>query len=115
VLARTLLSLLNLAAVTVALVAWFALPQYAVYELFGFVGWMIVGFVLLGSSWGSRPIGSGVRGAGGAPARGGGPLASSGAVAGGTTPELGFCAYCATNLAPGAGHCPACHRAVLPL
>jgi len=115
VLARTLLSLLNLAAVTVALVAWFALPQYAVYELFGFVGWMIVGFVLLGSSWGSRPVGSGIRGAGSAPAPEGGSLASSPSVGPATGSPIGFCVYCAADIPPGAGRCPACHRAVLSL
>ncbi|HLN51377.1 MAG: hypothetical protein ACLQD9_00205 [Thermoplasmata archaeon] len=111
-LARTLFSLLNLAAMAVALLAWFVLPQYAVYVLYGFVAWMVVGFVLLGSSWGSRAVGSGARGtvAPGAPE--GGPLASGAAPTAGPASAPGFCIYCAADLPVGAERCPACNHAV---
>ncbi len=112
---RTLFSLLNLVAMVVTIVAWFTLPQYSVYILYAFIAWMVVGFVVLTSSWGSRALGSGARGPSVPTAPGGGPLPSGpGATAGAAAP-VGFCVYCATNLPPGATRCPACHRAVMPL
>ncbi len=113
--ARTLFSLLNLVAMVVTIVAWFTLPQYAVYILYAFIAWMVVGFIVLTSSWGSRAVGAGSRGPGSATAPGGAPLPSGAGSTAHAPAPVGFCVYCATDLPPGATHCPACHRAVMPL
>ncbi len=109
--ARTLFSILNVIVAIVAIVTFFALPQYAVYVLYGFVAWMVVGFVVLTSRWGSRPVGSSARGPGPASAAAGpvppapsAPVAAPGPVA--------FCIFCGADLAAGSGRCPSCHRAV---
>jgi hypothetical protein len=110
--ARTLFSLLNLVAMAGTIAAWFALPQYADYVLYAFIAWMIVGFVVLTSRWGNRPVGSSPRAAG-LPA--GAPLPSAATAPVGTPAAPGFCIFCGTDLAPGTGRCPACHRAVRPV
>ena len=113
--ARTLFSLLNIAAMVVTIVAWFTVPQYAAYVLYAFIAWMVVGFIVLSSAWGSRPLGSSARAAAGPTPPGGAPLPSAPGAATGASAPLTFCVYCATDLPSGAERCPACQRAVRPL
>ncbi len=112
---RTVFSLVNLGVLAVALGVWFLWPRYADYALYGFLGWTVIGFVLLFVVWGSRPAASGslASSAAGAspgadPSRGPGSSAASPAA-------IGFCVYCGTDLPPGATRCAACGHGVLAL
>jgi hypothetical protein len=111
---RALLSLANVAVAGVALVAWLRYPQYAYFALYLLFGWFVVSFTL---SWTVRgaPAASGP-----APAPALGPQAVGtslrpGPVMAREVPAISFCIYCATDLPPGAGHCPACGRLVVSL
>jgi hypothetical protein len=113
VLARTLFPLLNFVAMVIALAVWFLAPAYAVFVLLGFIGWMALGFVVLGSSWGSRPAGSATRlGSAGAAPKIDGAGRTPSPAAGTPLPSIGFCIYCGTDLTPGTSRCAACGRAV---
>ena len=96
---RTALSLVNLAALSATLVVWLALPAYSGIALYACLGWVMVAFGVMYSRWGNRPIG---RRAGGLTAEGAAPALGGG---------VGFCVFCAANLAPGATRCPDCGRA----
>jgi hypothetical protein len=109
--ARTLLSFLNLAALTATFVVWFAFPKYAEYAVYLALAWTVVAVTLLFSSWVSHPVGAaGAAVPGAAPggaAPGGAPTAP--ALPAGPIP---FCIYCATDLPVGASTCPACGHPV---
>lgn len=111
--ARTVLSLVNLAAIAAAFVVLVELPQYADYAFYGLLGWIVVGFVLLYVPGIGRP----------SPLRAGGSGAAlpSETAVGGAFPSpvaapaphaLDFCIYCGADLPPGAPACPACRHRV---
>jgi hypothetical protein len=109
-LARTLLSLVNLGVLGATLAVWFTLPQYANYALYACLGWVVVAFALMYSAWGNRPFGAPAPvGAGGASPAGAGGAPGSLAVP--SLPPVDFCIYCATTLPVGASRCPACGHA----
>jgi len=117
--ARFLVSIVNLAAIVVAFVVVFELPQYAPYAFYALLGWIVVGFTLSYlTGWGrssrARATGSGAgMGASDPSSAGAFPSAAP------ASPPFAydFCIYCGTTLASGASTCPACgHRvsAALP-
>ena len=111
--ARTVLSLINLAAIAAAFVVLVELPQFADYAFYGLLGWIVIGFVLLYVAGIGRPSPMRAGGSGAA-------LPSETAVGGAfpspaAAPEpvaLHFCIYCGTDLPSGALSCPACHHRV---
>jgi hypothetical protein len=112
---RTVISLANLAAVVVAFVVLFELPQYSDLAFYGLLGWIVVGFVLFYGFRSSRSAptpGDAFPSTGAAGPDGSAPLPS------GTAPRssapLDFCIFCGTTLPVGAGVCPACGHRVLP-
>jgi len=110
--ARTVLSLLNLAAMTATFVVWLAFPRFAEYALYLALGWIVVASTLLYASWAARPMAMPDSGGGSAGPSGSGPavpLASSRTT---SDPPIGFCIYCANDLPVGADRCPACGHPV---
>ncbi len=115
-LARTFLSLVNLAVLSVTVVVWFVAPlPYSTYALYGCLAWVVVAFAMMYSAWGNRPLGIPARSApAGAPLPSGPTGGGRGAGVGGAGPlaPLDFCIYCAASLPANAGRCPACGHAV---
>jgi hypothetical protein len=110
--ARTVLSLLNLAAMTATFVVWLAFPRFAEYALYLAVGWIVVACTLLYTSWAARPLGT-PSGAAGRP----GPASSTPSVSepaptSASPAPIGFCIFCANDLPVGASQCPACGHPV---
>ncbi len=105
---RTLVSLLNLAAIAGSLLIWFEFPQYADYALYGLLVWMFVGFSIMYTRLGRRTVGGGPPGA--TPTGPTAPLPSGGPSRAPTTSSsaYGFCVFCAAPIAPGTTRCPAC-------
>jgi hypothetical protein len=114
-LVRTWLSFANVGVLAAVLVVWFAHPAFAEYALYGCLGWFLLAFVLMYSSWGSRPAGTRPRplagAAGAAPSGVPGPSGSPAGGALASAPPLDFCIYCATSLPVGADRCPSCGHA----
>ncbi len=118
-----LLSVVNVAVAAGALVIWFRYPRYAYYAIYALFAWFLVSFSLTwafrgnpgpvgpaASAAGGGPSGVGAHSSNGPPAPAGPPIASS---EDGTT--VPFCIYCATDLPPDVGRCPACGHLVLAL
>ena len=110
-LARTFLSLVNLAVLGGTLTVWFAFPAWSTYALYACLAWVVVAFALMYSAWGNRPFGVGTPAA---TTAGPGARLAGGGAAGGTPaalPPLDFCIYCGSFLPVGASQCPACGHA----
>jgi hypothetical protein len=109
---RTLFSIVNLGVAAGVLLVFFLFPRYAGYAVYAFLAWFLVGLSMIWLARGSAPVaGPGPLVA--TPAAAGGALPSAAPVRkdGGTPsppPEVGFCIFCATDLAPDADRCPAC-------
>lgn len=99
-LARTFLSLVNMAVLGATLAVWYALPRYSDLALYACLAWVVVAFVLMYSAWGNRPLGAARPLPAGAPAD---PIG-----AGSSSPPLDFCIYCAAPLPASMSRCPAC-------
>ncbi|HYA11159.1 MAG TPA: hypothetical protein VEH10_05780 [Thermoplasmata archaeon] len=111
---RALFSLINLGVAAAAIVVLFVFPRYAGYAIYGFLGWFVVS---LSTVWFARgtPQAAGPSPPAAAPAGGAAPLASTARPATGrpaAPPAIGFCIYCASDLAPDAVQCPSCGHAV---
>ena len=111
---RALLSLVNIAVATGALLVIFLYPRFAGYAIYAFLGWFVVSFSLVwvarGPSPTAGPTAPGPTAApGGRPGR---PLATAAAPApprrAPEPAEIGFCIYCAADLPPQADRCAAC-------
>lgn len=110
--ARSLLSFLNLAAMTATFVVWLAFPRYAQYAVYLALGWILIACALLYTSWAARPSGAAAAGSGGAGAAGGSPLPAAATAPFTPSAPIGFCIYCAASLPVGAMRCPACGHPV---
>jgi len=102
---RSVLSLVNVAVASAALIVWFRYPQYAMYAIYALLGWFFVSFSLvwvLGTNPGGAPAGPLPSGAPGTGGRGTGSRPF----------RAGFCIYCAADLPPEATRCPACGHPV---
>jgi hypothetical protein len=111
-LARTLLSLVNLGALTATLAVWFAFPQYSTYALYACFAWVVIAFAVMYSAWGNRPVGASAHGVAGATAPAPAPAGAVRSVGGaGAMPPLDFCIYCAATLPAEATRCPVCGHA----
>jgi hypothetical protein len=111
--ARTLLSFLNLAALSATFVVWFAFPRYAEYAVYLALAWTVVAVSLLFTSWVTAPVvvpGGGAARAGGA--RGSAPEAGAGAPLPIASGPLPFCIYCGGDLPLAASLCPGCGHVV---
>lgn len=106
---RTLLTFVNLGAISAAILVLLAYPKYDGPAFYILVGWMFGSMVLVYGPWGNRTVGSARATPPSTPlasSPGFGPRPSS------APAEIPFCIYCAAPLAPGATLCPACgHRA----
>ena len=103
---RGVLSLVNVAVVSVALVVWFRYPQYAMYAVYALLGWFFISFSLIWAL-GTNPVAPG----GGQPL----PSGASAPLSSGTGPRpfrAGFCIYCAADLPAEATRCPSCGHSV---
>jgi hypothetical protein len=112
--ARFLVSIVNLAAIAVAFVVVFELPQYASYAFYALLVWIVVGFtVSYFTGWGRS---SRARATSSASGPGGADSATAGTFPSATLPSApfvyDFCIYCGTTLPPGATTCPACGHGV---
>ncbi|MGI0140015.1 MAG: hypothetical protein ACREBT_02540 [Thermoplasmata archaeon] len=109
------LTLVNFGLLASALAVYFIAPAIATIFLYGLIVWMFASLILFYLPISRRRLG-------GAPRR----VAAPGATPGSATPApaagaalpsgrsnaIGFCIYCAAEIPPGAGNCPACGRAV---
>ncbi len=108
---RTLLTLVNLGAITVAIVVLLAYPSYSGPAFYLLLGWMFGSMILVYGPWGNRPVG-GARPASGPPPPGTPAVARGSSGPAAAPAEIPFCIYCAAPLPPGAAFCTACgHRA----
>lgn len=108
---RAIFSLVNLAVAAAALFVLFAYPRYAGYAVYAFFGWFIVSLTVVWFARGTPPVSASAAGAGAA--AGGAAATVPGTSA--PSPQIGFCVYCAADLPPGAGRCPACGHAAMRL
>jgi len=106
------LSFVNLAVLGATLTIWFAFPAYSTYALYACLGWVVAAFVLMYSSWGSRPVGVAPRSTPAtSPPLAGTPGRGYGGGSRGVPPSVDFCIYCGTHLPASAVRCSACGHA----
>jgi len=113
---RALLSLVNIAVATGALLVIFLYPRYAGYAIYAFLGWFVVSFSLVWVARGPSPT-AGPTALAPSATPGGRPGPAPGVAR--VTPtrpapepaEIGFCIYCASDLPAEATRCPACGHA----
>jgi hypothetical protein len=110
---RTALSLANLAAILVAFLVLFELPQYSTDAFYALLAWIFIGFGLMylprrrAQPTGPTPGGD-LSGTFRSPSAAPLPSASGSAA----RPSVDFCIYCGTTLPSGSTVCPACGHGI---
>jgi hypothetical protein len=110
VILRTLVIQLYIVACVVAIAVDYYLPSLYFWLLAGLLAWFVIGFYVYRLPAMSRPV----FGTAPAPPAAAPPSPPFGPATLPAAP-LGFCAYCAAPMEPGALVCPACGRSVMHL